>query len=375
MNKMRILLTGGGSGGHIFPLVAVARKIIEIANTKGDPTPEFLFVGPDRFSKDVLENEGIRAKIILGVKMRRYFSFQNIFDVLKFPVALIQGYTHTFLFMPDVIFAKGGYGSIPCVLWGWIFRIPVIIHESDVVPGLANRFLAKISRVVIVSFESTLSFFPKRKTLVLGNPIREELFADSSSRSKDILYISSEKPIIFVLGGSQGAQQINDLLFVTAGELVKKYEIIHQCGEKNFETMKAGALLMIQGPQERLLYHLYASLNEEELSAAYFFASVIVSRAGSGAIFEIAASGKPSILIPYEASAGKHQEKNAHLYAETGAALVLEGENLTPHLFVNSIERILEDTGKAKAMSEAARKFAKPDAARKIAQEIVKLAA
>ncbi len=370
LNHMRILLTGGGSGGHIFPLVAVLRKIIEISNEKGEASPEFLFVGPDGFSKDVFRREGIRAKIIVGVKIRRYFSFQNIVDALKFPLALLQAYIHTFLFMPDVIFAKGGYGSVPVALWGWVFRIPIVIHESDAVPGIGNRILAKLARIIIVSFDTTAPFFAKHKTLVFGNPIREGLLSDSPKQSAG----ESGKPIIFVLGGSQGAQEINELMLAAVALLVKKYEVIHQCGDKNFETVQKGLLLIVPNEEERALYHLSARLSEDELRDAYFTSSVIVSRAGSGAIFEIAASGKPSILIPYGASAGNHQEKNAHLYAETGAALVLEGENLTPHLLISSIEQILEDAAKTRVMSESARRFAKPDAAKRIAEELLKFA-
>jgi UDP-N-acetylglucosamine--N-acetylmuramyl-(pentapeptide) pyrophosphoryl-undecaprenol N-acetylglucosamine transferase len=369
---MRILLTGGGSGGHIFPLVAVLRKIIEILNEKGEASPEFLFVGPDGFSKEVFKGEGIRAKIILSVKIRRYFSFQNIVDAFKLPVAFVQAYIHTFLFMPDVIFAKGGYGSVLVVLWGWIFRIPIVIHESDAVPGMGNRILAKLARVIIVSFDATVPFFAKRKTLALGNPIRDELF--KNARKLGVLPLHSGKPIIFVLGGSQGAQEINELMLGAADLLVKKYEIIHQCGDKNFETVEKGLLLFVQSEEERALYHLYSRLSEDELHDAYLTSSVIVSRAGSGAIFEIAAARKPSILIPYSAAASNHQEKNAHLYAETGAALVLEGENLTPHLLISSIEQIVDDAAKVQVMSEAASRFAKPDAAKRIAEELLKFA-
>lgn len=372
---MRILLSGGGSGGHLFPLISVARKIKQLYEEQlHSKSLEFLFIGPDHFSKSAVQKEGIRSATILGAKMRRYFSIANFFDFLKLPISFIQAYLSVFLFMPDVIFSKGGYGSIAVVFWGWLFRIPIIIHESDIVPGLANRILSRFAKRIITSFEESVQFFPNAKVITLGNPIREELFQKISEDPSQVLHIRSERPIVFVFGGSRGAREINDLLLLALPDLLKKYEIIHQCGEDNYKDMEKGAIVEIPDRDERSLYHLYARLNEEEIASAYKLAVVIVARAGAGAIFEIALSGKPSILVPYAHSAGNHQEKNAHFYAKEGAAIVLEGENLKPHILVNSIDIITENPQKAQEMSEAAQRFAKPDAARNIAEEIMRFA-
>ncbi|MBI1888394.1 MAG: UDP-N-acetylglucosamine--N-acetylmuramyl-(pentapeptide) pyrophosphoryl-undecaprenol N-acetylglucosamine transferase [Candidatus Spechtbacteria bacterium] len=347
---MRILLSGGGSGGHLFPLIAVARKIKEFySKMPSQDTPEFLFIGPDHFSKVVVQKEGIRSATILGAKVR-------------------------FLFMPDVIFSKGGYASIPVVFWGWLFRIPIIIHESDSMPGLANRLLSRFAKRIIVSFQESARYFPTAKVIALGNPVREEMFQKIPDDARQILDIRSERPVIFVFGGSRGAREINDLLLLALPDLLKKYEIIHQCGEDNYKDMQKGAIVEIGDSNERRLYHLYASLHEEEIASAYKLAAVIVARAGAGAIFEIALSGKPSVLVPYAYSAGDHQEKNAHSYAKEGAAIVLEGENLKPHILINSIDLITENSQKAQIMSEAAQRFAKPDAAKRIAEELLKFA-
>lgn len=364
---MRILLTGGGSGGHIFPLIAVARKL------KINPDIRIMYIGPDSFSKETLKQEGISAKYILAGKMRRYLSPLVFLDLIKIPVGFFQSYWHTFWFMPDAIFSKGGYGGVLPVIVGWLFLIPIIIHESDSVPGLANRILARIAKKIMVSFDVTLAFFPAKKVILAGNPVRSELFEKVLKNAVEVLGIRSKKPIVLVLGGSQGAQQINELTLLALPDLIKKYEIIHQCGAQNIRQVQKGAIIQLKDGEEKALYHTYPVLSEEEMASAYALARVVISRAGSGAIFEIAAAGKPSILIPYAPAAGGHQEKNAHAYAETGAAVVLEGENLTPHMIVNEVVSIVESMERLKSMSEAARRFAKPDAASKIAEEVIKL--
>lgn len=368
---MRILLAGGGSGGHAFPLVAVARKLKKISNTRGYGQIEFLFIGPDAYSKAIFKKEGIPSRVILAGKLRRYLSLETFLDILMLPISLIQAYWHVFWFMPDIIFAKGGYGSASSVFIGWLFRIPIIIHESDITPGLANKILSNFAKKIIVSFERTTSFFPKNKTIVAGNPIRERLFSIVPENPKKVIKIKSDKPILFIMGGSQGAKQINDLVLLALPEFLKKYEIIHQCGKESYETLHKGAFLEIKDKEERKSYHLYAMLDELEMASAYNIADVIISRAGSGSIFEIAAAGKPSVLIPYAGSAGDHQEKNAEVYTSEGAAIMLGDKNLMPHMVLSEVDRIIDNPEKAKEMSEAALRFAKPQAAQKIAEEIL----
>ena len=363
---MRILLTGGGSGGHVFPLIAVARKL-----TEADSQAELLFVGPDKGSAEIFRNENIRANTIFAGKIRRYISPLALVDFLKLPIGFLQSYWYIFWFMPDVVFSKGGYGSALPTLVCWLFRIPIILHESDSVPGFANRIISKLARRTFVAFDQAYEFFPKTKTSVVGNPVREELFSRNSVDAKSALNIKSEKPTIFIMGGSQGARQINGLLLLLAPELVDKYEVVHQCGEKNFKKVNAGIKLQLRDSENKELYHLYPVLSEQEMASAYQLASVIVSRAGSGAIFEIAASGKPSILIPYLDAVGDHQSKNAKIYKETGAALVLRGKNIMPHMLMGLIDKSVNNPEQAQKMSRAAHEFAKPDAASKIAEEIL----
>ena len=369
---MRILLTGGGTGGHITPLIAVAREIKKISEEKGLPAPEFLYLGPNGFSKELLKKENIKTKIILAGKLRRYFSLSNISDLIKLPIGLIQSIWHVFVFMPDIVFAKGGYGSVPGVLASRLFRIPVVLHESDTIPGLANKFLSGFAKKIAISFSISTKFFSKDKTALTGNPIRESIFRGTTEQAKSTFGLTSGKPIIFIFGGSQGAQPINELVLQILPQLLEKYELIWQTGMINYEEIIRETKKILNPIPDNC--HIAAFMEENLISSAFVASTLVISRAGASNIFEIAACAKPSILIPLPNSASDHQRENAFEYAKTGATIVIEQANLTPHLFLNEISRLMNDPELLAKMSESAKSFAKPNAARQIAEEILKLA-
>jgi UDP-N-acetylglucosamine--N-acetylmuramyl-(pentapeptide) pyrophosphoryl-undecaprenol N-acetylglucosamine transferase len=317
----------------------------------------------------MLAKEGITHKKIMAGKLRRYASLQNIFDALKIPIGFCQSLWHLFFFMPNVVFSKGGYGSVPVVLAAWVYRIPVIIHESDSVPGLANKFCARFSQRIAISFTETTKYFPEQKTALTGNPVRAGLFGGSREGAQKVFGLSGQKSVILILGGSQGAQTINDLVFTSLFLLTQRCEIIHQCGLGNFDSIK-----QLLGAKIPAGYFLYPFLDEQQLSQAYGAADIVVSRAGAGSIAEIAALGKPSILIPLPNAAASHQLKNATEYAHFGAAIIMEEMNLTPHLFQNQIFSLLDNPELLKKMGDNAKRFVQTDATRQIAQEIMNLA-
>jgi len=366
---MRILFTGGGTGGHIYPIIAVKQTLERI-----QPEADFLYIGPDKFSKRALEKEGIKYKFILSGKLRRYFSLLNFIDLLKIPFGLIQSLWHIFWFMPDVVFSKGGYGSFPATLACWLYRIPIIIHESDSVPGLANKVLSRLAKRIIVSFEETKNRFPVGKTILLGNPIREELLQGSRAEGEKLFELTSDKPVILIMGGSQGARRINELVLNILPRLLEKFEVIHICGKKNFKFLKEqrDKLLRESELAKKRFYHLYQFL-EEELKHAYAVADIIVSRAGAGGVFEIAAVGKPSILIPLSNSASDHQTKNAQALAKIGGAVILKEENLTMNLFLDAIFELINNPKKAEEMGRKAKSFYNSSTNQKIAEEILRL--
>lgn len=363
---MKIVFTGGGTGGHIFPILAVCR---EIKRLKPEKEIQFYYLGPaTEFYKKVLSQEGIKVKTLICGKLRRYVtiisSFQNFFDLLKIPLGMLQAFFHLLFLRPRLIFSKGGYGSFPVVVAGWLLRIPIFLHESDIVPGLANRILFKFALQIFTSFPPT-PYFPKEKIIVVGNPIRRELLTGSRAEGLSYFSITGEKPVILILGGSQGSQRINETVLEILPQLLKFFEVIHQTGILNFKKVKKIADFLI--PVDlKIFYHPFPFLNEKELEKAYAVADLIVARAGSGTIFEIAALKKPSILIPLPESAQSHQLKNAYFYANTGAAIVIEEKNLTPHFFLEIIKQVALPENSQK-MAKAAENFAKPLAAKVIA--------
>ena len=322
----------------------------------------------------MLSQEGIKVKTILAGKIRRYFDFKSLFENLidifvKIPFGIFQAFFYLFFLAPDLIFSKGGFGSIPAVISGWLLRIPIFLHESDSIPGMANRFLAKFSLEIFVSFPKTL-YFPEEKLILVGNPIRREILEESEEKAKNFLKTSGGKPLILILGGSQGAQKINDKILEILPEILKDFELIHQCGEKNYEEVRAEEKIMITKDLEKY-YHLFPFLKEEELKKAYAICDLIVSRAGAGTIFEIAALGKPSILIPLSGAAQDHQLKNAYTFAASGATKVLEEKNFTPHFFLERLKYLFSHPEELEKMSLAAKEFSKPLAAKIIAAYMV----
>lgn len=370
---MKILFTGGGSGGHIFPIIALAREIRRIFTGK---KLQFFYVGPkDDFGEILLSQEGIKVKTILAGKIRRYLNWQsflqNIGDVLfKVPAGIFQAFFQIFFLAPDLILAKGGFGSLPGTMAGWLFGIPIFLHESDVAPGLANKFLSRLARKIFVSFPKTEYFSPK-KMILTGNPIRKEILDGSKEEALKLFKIIGAKPIILILGGSQGAQRINDVILEILPKLINDFEIIHQCGENNFKEVRAEARAMIASEQGKY-YHPQPFLNEIDLKQAYALADFIISRAGSGSIFEIAVLGKPSILVPLPESAQNHQVKNAYAFAENGAAIVMEEENFTPHFFLEKLKNLFSHSEELDKMAKAAKEFSRPAAAKTIAEYLLK---
>ena len=369
---MKILFTGGGTGGHIFPILAVAREL-RLTWTRPEPL-ELFYLGPeDDFAETLLSQEGIKVKSILAGKIRRYLNISslisNFIDLLKLPIGFLQSFFYIFFWAPDAIFSKGGYGSFPTVLAGWLLGVPIFLHESDIVPGLANKILSKFAIDIFVSFPKTEYFSPK-KIIVVGNPIRPGIWEGSKEVAKELFEISGEKPVILILGGSQGAQRINDLILTILPEFLKEFEIIHQVGERNFKEVEREVAVIL--PEElKKYYHFYPLLREIELKHAYQAADLIVARAGSGTIFEIAAAAKPSILIPLPESAQGHQIKNAYAYAQTGAAIVIEEENFTPRFFLEKIRYLFSRPDFLTEMSERAKEFSCPRAGRIIAEYLL----
>ncbi|MFA7142145.1 MAG: UDP-N-acetylglucosamine--N-acetylmuramyl-(pentapeptide) pyrophosphoryl-undecaprenol N-acetylglucosamine transferase [Candidatus Paceibacterota bacterium] len=371
---MKIILAGGGTGGHTFPLIAVLREIkkqsLNVIN--------FLYLGPkDAFSESLFLKEGIKISFCSAGKIRRYSGISTFFENIKdiffvIPLGILQAFIKIFFYAPDLIFSKGGYGSLPVVIAGTLLRVPIVMHESDTIPGQANRLISSFAFKIYVAFDKkNVSFFPLKKMESVGNPIRETVLNGSPGKAKELLKLNFKKPTILVLGGSQGSVRINELIIQIAPQMLKLFEIIHQTGNKDFRRVKKYTSALI--PKElKSDYHIYPFLNEKELQSAYTASDLIVARAGAGTIFEISANGKPSILIPLPESAQNHQLKNALTYAKlTKSAIVIEEKNLTPNFFLGEIKNIFEFKN-IKEMQKNAKEFGKTNSAEIIAKDIIK---
>ena len=225
---MKILFTGGGSGGHVFPIVAIAREIRRIY-TKKDL--EFYYLGPkDEFWLIMLNQEDFKIKTIISGKIRRYFSYQNFIDILfKIPFGFLQSIFLILIIRPQLIFSKGGSGSISVTYCAKFLGIPVFLHESDIAPGLSNRVTSKWAKKIFISFPKT-EYFDPAKTILVGNPIRKELLEGDKKAAGDLFDLTFQKPIILFLGGSQGAEALNDFVLNILNDFLKEFELIHVCG-------------------------------------------------------------------------------------------------------------------------------------------------
>lgn len=371
MNIKRIVLTGGGSGGHVYPLLAVADELKKVPYEL-----EVYYVAPkSSFQPEFLERD-IPVRTILGSKLRRYASIANIFDIPKFFISVIQALVRLYVLMPDLVFSKGGTGAFPVVFAAWFYRIPVVIHESDAAPGLTNRLSAKFSKKICISFESVENFFPKIKIVPTGNPIREELIQASReeiTQRKLSLGFKEEMPLLFILGGSQGSVRINRFVLDNLDKLLRDFQVYHQVGSANIgeSELLADSMMQQLDSETKHRYKIAGFLSLREMKKAYAAADIVISRSGASDIFEIAAFGKPSLLIPLAESGNDHQRLNAYEYAKGGAAVVIEESNLTLHVVESQIAKILNEKDTYAAMSAAAKAFSKPDAAKAIAGELL----
>lgn len=364
---MRIVLTGGGTGGHLFPLAAVAEKIKE---KRFDA--EFLFIGPDgKMENQIMGRYNIPIKNIKVGKMRRYFSLMNFVDFFKVIAGVFQSLWILLRYMPDVIFSKGGYASFPVVFVGWLYRIPILIHDSDATPGMANSVLGKFADRVAVSYPEAEREFPADQVVLTGNPIRLDIASGDIQKANELFHLSPQRKTIFVYGGSQGSKIINDKIIDLLPELLRKYQVIHQTGDKNFEeaSRRAGELGIKAGHDG---YYPVAFIGDE-LKDILAVSDLVISRAGANSISEIAANSKPAILIPIEKSANNHQRMNAYSVARIGGCIVLEEGNLGGNLLLSRINEILDDENLKNKLSENIRKFYHPEATDRLADGILGL--
>jgi UDP-N-acetylglucosamine--N-acetylmuramyl-(pentapeptide) pyrophosphoryl-undecaprenol N-acetylglucosamine transferase len=370
---MKILLAGGGTGGHFYPIIAVAASLKKIVKEEKFVDAQIYYMAPSPYDARLLFENDIAFKRSYAGKMRRYFSIKNVFDYVKTGVGVIKAVVNVWSIYPDVVFGKGGYASFPPLLAAKLLRIPVVIHESDSKPGRVNAWAGKFAKRIAVSYESAAKYFPAGKVAHTGNPVRAEIMDPITAEPGKFFGLEGSEPAILILGGSQGSQRINESIIDILPDLVEDYAVIHQTGKTNFKEVSETVDVVLKDNPRRSRYKPLAYLSVLALRMAAGASSIVISRAGSQ-IFEIALWKKPSIIIPIPEEVSHDQTSNAFAYAATGACSVIEESNLTPHVLLAEIRRILENQQISSKMVAATDTFAIRDAADKIAQEIINIA-
>ncbi len=374
---MRILFTGGVTGGHFYPIISIAEEVKALVKEKKIIEPELYFMAPTPYNAGVLYEAGIIYKKNSAGKIRRspglLALLSNFFDLFRTGWGVLSSVLQVYNLYPDVVFGKGGYGSFPALLAARILRIPVVIHESDTKPGKVNLWAGKFAERVAVSYRDAAQFFKPEKVAYTGQPVRKEVAMPITAGAKEFLNIEEGVPVVMVLGGSQGARMLNETLLSSLRKLVETHTVIHQTGAKNFEEVKITAEAILFDSPFKDRYKPFDYLNTLALRMAAGVSTVVVSRAGS-TIFEIAAWRVPAIIVPIDEKVSHDQHSNAFAYARAGGCVVVEEKNLRPNILVSEITRLTNEPEARARMQEAAKVFYKPDAARLIAEEILKIA-
>ncbi|MEK7612299.1 MAG: UDP-N-acetylglucosamine--N-acetylmuramyl-(pentapeptide) pyrophosphoryl-undecaprenol N-acetylglucosamine transferase [Patescibacteria group bacterium] len=383
VKKIKILFAGGGTGGHIFPLIAVGEHLMHRITDEG-LVPDIRYFGSPGTFRGALEESNIRVTPIASSKWRNYVSILNILDIFKFAIGLIQSFWKVYWFMPHAVFTKGGPGTVPIIYACRFYTIPIIVHESDAIPGRAVRIAAKRARRIELSFPDAAPYFPNNiPSQVTGNPVRSDIVKRSGTTTKDGVRASKlefgfnpDEPVVLVIGGSQGAAKLNEFVLENLSELLVQFQVLHQTGLEQFTGYNQEYSFMHKGMSDetKRRYHVVPFFSHN-IASAYEAADIVIARAGSGLIFEIAAMRKPAILIPLENSAHDHQKINAYAYAKLGGASVVEEDNMLGGILITAIQKILSHEEIKQNMANAAEGFFRPDAAMKIGDDIVSVIA
>ena len=361
---MRLLVAGGGTGGHLFPGIAVADEVIRRGGG------EVLFVGTRRgIETRAVPAAGYTLETLDVSGLKRMGLGGTVRGLVRIPLALAGSIAILRRFKPGVVLGVGGYASGPMVLAAALLGYPTAIQEQNSVPGITNRVLGKLVRAVFIAFEDAAGFFPARKIERLGNPVRQKIVAALQGVSK--AEGATEKLRILVVGGSQGARAVSDLVTAAAGALVAAgldFALVHQTGSADLERIQECYRML------GLAEHVTVKAFIEDMATAYAEADIVVARAGALTLAELAIAGRPAILIPLPTAADDHQRKNAAQFANAGAALVLDQGTASGKELATAIAELAKDSAKRANMGAAMRSLARPQAAQAIVDHLEALA-
>ena len=330
MSKYKIMMTGGGSAGHVTPNLALIPKLKDLGY-------EIKYIGSkDGIEKEIIKKENIPYFEISSGKLRRYFDIKNFSDPFKVTKGVIDAMKILSNEKPDVIFSKGGFVTVPVVMAASIKKIPVVSHESDLTPGLANKIASPFCNKLCVTFPESLKYIKGDKGVLTGTPIREDLLKGNRSAANSFCNFKQDKQVLMIIGGSLGSKIINENVRRIVRELLKRFNIVHICGKGNLDE----SLKNLEGYKQ----FEYVS---DELPHLMAFADIVISRAGANTIFELLALRKPHILIPLSAAASRgDQVLNANSFKKSGYSNVIEEESLTSEALLNAIEDVVNNKTK-----------------------------
>ena len=366
-SKITYFLSGGGTGGHIYPVVSVLERIL-----KDEQTQKVYYIGnPKNLEAEILKQFQEVEFLPVNLKgMPRKFSFDFIKWLFHIEISLWRALFYTFKYKPDVIFTTGGYVSAPIAFSTVLTKIPLMIHDCDAQPGLVSKTAAPLAKIVSVAFEESKNILKSDKIIYNGNPVREAFFSITKDKALSELNFSSDKKTILVMGGSQGAKTINSAIVGIAKTLTQdlNIQLVIQTGKKNFDDVCAELKQLY--PEFENDKNLVVKPYFENMFIPLCASDLVVSRAGSVSLSEICLSSSPSILIPYPHAAQDHQRKNAQNMVQRGASLYLEDSECNKDSLFNLIKSLLDNPEKLAKMSKAADAAAKRDSAENILKQL-----
>lgn len=364
----KVVIAGGGTGGHLYPGVAVARELL-----RREPGAQVTFAGTARgLEATLVPKEGFELDVIRSVGLKGRSIVKALRGLAMVPVSLADAWALLSRRRPDAVIGVGGYSSGPVVLTAALRRIPTMLLEQNAVPGLTNRLLARVVDAAALTYDDTMNYFGRRG-FVTGNPVRPEFYSIAAARSSDITDRPSRRgdgPRVLVLGGSQGAHAINVAMVAAAAELGGRHaglQVVHQTGQRDLAVVREG--------YERAGVDARAESFLDGVAGEMIAADLVICRAGATTLAELAAVGRPAVLVPFPAAADDHQRKNADVLARGGAAVLIVEADLTPARLAAAIDQLLSDADRRAGMGDAMRTFARPAAAGAIVDRLMEMAA
>jgi len=375
LHRVRVIVTGGGTGGHTYPALTTIRTL-RARLAEAGAEPELLWVGVSHgLEAKIARQENVPFKAITTGKLRRSPNLRelgrNLTDMFRIPLGVVQALMTVVRTKPAVVFSTGGYVCVPIGVAAWLTRRPLVMHEQILTLGLANRILARLATRTLLSRESSVDHLPARarsRAVVTGNPVRPEVLAGNRAAALAAYGLDPDLPLVFVTGGAQGALQVNKLVASILPDILPGCQVLHQCGDYSFAQMQevAAGLPDYLRNRYRVVDYVHGEL-PDVLAAA----DIVVARSGAGTVAELTALGKACIFIPLIPTGGDEQRRTARHLADAGAARMLAGPDATPDRLRDEVIALLKDPRQRQRLADNARQHGRPDAATAVARQLI----